>query len=101
MLILIVFVVIISWFLFKIAAGSMSIGQLNIISAIFYYNIMFNALPGGILIYYTNVTNSVLDKVTAEYRIMGLYLILYMMIAFPLGLLFIKSFFLKLVILAS
>lgn len=62
---------------------------------------MFNALPGGILIYYTNVTNSVLDKVTAEYRIMGLYLILYMMIAFPLGLLFIKSFFLKLVILAS
>ncbi|MEX9375246.1 O180 family O-antigen polymerase [Escherichia coli] len=56
---------------------------------------MFNALPGGILIYYTNVTNSVLDKVTAEYRIMGLYLILYMMIAFPLGLLFIKSFFFK------
>lgn len=73
----------------------MSFGQLNIISTIFYYNILLNALPGGILIYYTDVSNSVLDKVNAEYRTLGLYLILYMLVAFPLGILLIKIFFFR------
>ena len=95
MIVLIVIALAMSWFLFKLAAGNMSLGQLNIISVIFYYNILLNALPGSILIYYTDVTNSVLDKVNNEYRVLGLYLILYMMVAFPLGLLLIKTFYFK------
>ncbi|WLI77670.1 hypothetical protein Q5705_03680 [Kosakonia sp. H02] len=73
----------------------MSLGQLNIISVIFYYNIIVNSLLGGIFIYYTDVSNPVLDKVNNESRTLGLYLILYTMIAFPIGVLIAKLLFFR------
>lgn len=96
MIVLILIILFISWLLFKLAAGSMSFSQLNIVSVIFYYNIMLNAFPGSILIYYTDVSNSVLSKVDDDYRKIGLYLILYMMVAFPLGVLIAKRLFFRL-----
>lgn len=93
MLILCFFVLIFSFFLFRSASGSMSINKLNIISVIFYYNLSVFAFLGSIIIYFGGASNPVLVHVSSDTRSFGLMVIMYIMVAFPIGVILSRYIF--------
>lgn len=84
-----------SYYLFKLAAGSMQITKLNMISYIFYFNIIIQSFIGSVIILIFNVPfNSVVDPVPFIFKIKGWIVVLYTMIMLPVGMI-IASIFLK------
>lgn len=93
MLILCFFVLILSFFLFRSASGSMSLNKLNIISVIFYYNLLVFAFFGSIIIYLGGASNPVLAHVSSDTREFGVMVIMYIMVAFPIGVILSRYIF--------
>jgi oligosaccharide repeat unit polymerase len=88
-----VLVLICSYYLFYKVAGTMAINRLNLMSVIFYYYFIVCTFIGGNLIYSKIGFNPVLAMVGDETRLIGLYSIWYMMLAFPLGALLAQKVF--------
>ncbi|MEX6006675.1 hypothetical protein AB6G92_11650 [Providencia vermicola] len=90
-----IFVLIISSFLFKRAAGTLSIFKPNLISYIFYYNIIIEVFLASILVILYFDNHYIINRVGADVRFNAWLSVMYMMIAFPIGMLLSKSIFLK------
>lgn len=88
------FTLIISYFLFRRVAGSLSPLQPNMISYIFYYDLIIQTFLASILIMLNADGNHyVISTVRSETRIYGWLATQYMMIAMPIGMLISKSLF--------
>jgi hypothetical protein len=82
-----------SFFIFRRAAGSLSPFKPNMISYIFYYNIFLQVFIGSVLpiLYIDN--HYVIGRVGMEVRFYAWASVMYMIIAFPLGMLLSKIIF--------
>jgi hypothetical protein len=80
-----IFIIIISYFLFKNIAGSMAFNRLNLFSMSFYYSLILMSYIGATLIANGYGNNPVLAHVSDENRILGWIIVSYVMLALPLG----------------
>lgn len=88
------FTLIISYFLFRRAAGSLNFFQPNMISYIFYYNVILQTFIASILVVFNaDGEHYVISRVSESTRIYGWMAVSYMMIAMPIGMLLSKSVF--------
>lgn len=87
-------VLILSAFLFKKAAGTLSLEKLNMISYIFYYNIIIQSFIGvnlGILYLDNHYLISRLQNFDIRFKVW--LAVLYVMVAMPLGMLLVNKIF--------
>lgn len=85
-LIIIILTLIVSYRLFKKAAGSLSLINLNMISWIFYYNIIVQSFIAAILVVYEVDFHYFIGKMHSNIsRVYGFYSIMYTAISLPLG----------------
>jgi oligosaccharide repeat unit polymerase len=86
-------IVIVSFKMFKSVSGSMAVNKINMISFIFYFYMIMQTFIGSILIVNNLVENTPLKLIENESsRVIGWFIIQYMMIAVPLGMLIAKRF---------
>jgi len=82
-------VLLISSMLFKRAAGSLGLTKLNMISFIFYYNLILLSFVGSVIILLLDVYyNPVVEGVSLSSKIKVWVMVQYAMIAIPSGMLF-------------
>lgn len=85
-IVLSVIILIISFKLFKRAAGSLSLTKLNMISWVFYYNIIIQSFVGAILVVYKLDHHYFISKMNSDTsRVFGFYAVMYTAIVLPLG----------------
>ena len=83
-----------SYLIFKKVSGSLSINQLNMISWVFYYNLIIQSFIASILVVYSIDHHYILSKIHNEnVRFYGWLAVQYTMIAMPLGMLFVVNLF--------
>lgn len=88
------FTLLLSTFLFRRAAGSLNPLKPNMISYIFYYNLVLQTFIASFLIVLEADGNHyVINTVSDESKIYGWLAVNYMMIAMPVGMLLAKMFF--------
>lgn len=88
------FTIIVSTLLFKRAAGSLNPLKPNMISYIFYYNLIIQTVIGSIIIaLYADGDHYVIRNVSSDARLYGWLSVNYMMIAMPIGMLLSKFLF--------
>lgn len=80
-------ILIFSFFLFKRAAGTLSLSKPNMISYIFYYNILLQVFIGSILVMSLSDVHYMINRIDSDVRFYGWLAIMYTMIALPLGML--------------
>lgn len=88
-----IFIVLISYYQFKIIAGSMALNRLNMMSIIFYFYFIFVSYVGATFIANGYGYNPVLNYVSEDKRMFGWLAISYVIIAFPFGALIAKYIF--------
>lgn len=89
-------VLIISFKLFKTASGSMLLTKLNMVSFIFYLQLVIYSWIGSILVLYTIDGHYIISRISDDsIRFWGWLSVMYTMIFLPLGILFSKLFFSK------
>ena len=88
-------VLFISYSLFRKAAGSLNIYQPNMISYIFYYNILLQTFIASILVILKLDGHYVISRVGDDTRLFGWAAVNYMMLAMPFGMLLARRFFLS------
>lgn len=93
-LLITIFTVYISSLLFKKASGTISVSKLNMMSWIFYYELVLQSVIGAVLVVYQVDHHYLIDKLVFDNsRRLGFYAIIYTMISFPLGMLFANYLF--------
>ena len=81
----------VSFFLFKKAAGSMKMNELNMISFVFYFHLVLQIYIGSVIVLYGVETNSVVSAIKhSETKYVVWLYISYMMIAMPLGMILVN-----------
>lgn len=91
-----IFTISLSFFLFRRAAGSLNLLQPNMISYIFYYNLILQTFISTILVVLkADGDHYVISRVSDEARLYGWLAVNYMMIAMPIGMLISKMAFSK------
>lgn len=91
-----IFTILMSSLLFQKAAGSLNPLKPNMISYIFYYNLILQTFIGAILIAsYADRDHYVISTVTQAARLNGWLSVCYMMLAMPFGMLLAKVAFSK------
>lgn len=88
-----IFVFLISFILFQRAAGSLSFTKPNLISYAFYYNIVVQTFIAAILAVLYLDNHYVISRVGMDVRHYAWLAVMYLMIAFPLGMLLAKFIF--------
>lgn len=86
--------------MFKVSAGTMNLTQLNMISYIFYFNLIIQSYIGSVIILLFDVPfNTLVDGVPLSIKVFGWAVVMYTMLALPLGMwlsnLFLKQFKMK------
>src|SRR5690625_4256338 len=76
-----------SYVLFKKAAGTLSFSRLNMISYVFYYNLVLQSWVSSVLVTTVVVNHYVLKTVSSEAVFYGWLAVQYVMIMLPVGLL--------------
>lgn len=76
-----------SFFLFKKSAGSLAISKPNMISYIFYYDIFLQTFIAAVLIVLFVDNHYVISRVSDSARFNGWLAVVYLVIAFPVGML--------------
>lgn len=90
------FTIAISFFLFRRAAGSLNFLQPNMISYIFYYNLILQTFISTVLVVLkADGDHYVISRVSDEARLYGWLSVNYMMIAMPSGMMLSKIAFSK------
>lgn len=90
------FALLLSFFLFRRAAGSLNILEPNMISYIFYYNIILQIFISSVLVILKADGNHyVISQVSDDARLYGWLSVIYMMIFMPVGMLLSKRVFSK------
>jgi len=79
------FVLPLSFILFYKASGTMALNRLNMLSIVFYYNLLFGAFVGSFIISQGEGNNSVIQRVSDDTRQLGYLWVLYVMVAMPIG----------------
>ncbi len=88
-------VLIISFFLFKKAAGTLALNRLNMISWVFYYNLIIQSFFAAVLVISNTDNHYLIAKLqNQDSRFYGWAAVMYTMIVLPLGMLFV-NFLLK------
>lgn len=88
------FTLILSFFLFRRAAGTLNVFEPNMISYIFYYNMIIQTFISSILIILKADGNHyVISQVSNDARLYGWLSVNYMMISMPIGMLISKMAF--------
>ena len=86
-------VLVISFFLFRKAAGSLSFFSPNMISYVFYYNLVLQTFIASILVVFELDDHYVISRASDESRLMGWLAVSYAMVSMPVGLLLAKCVF--------
>lgn len=86
-------VLLVSLLLFKRAAGTLSPLKPNLISLIFYYNVLAQTFIAAVLAVLDLDNHYVIGSTSEEVRVYAWLSVMYMMVAFPLGMLIAKSLF--------
>ncbi|MCD8410899.1 O-antigen polymerase [Tenacibaculum finnmarkense] len=87
-------VLIISYNLFKRAAGSMQLTKLNMISWVFYFNLVIQSFFAAIMVVNKVDDHYLIDKIQDETsRLYGWLAVMYTMLAIPIGMIFVNLFF--------
>lgn len=82
-----------SYKLFKKASGDLSFTKLNMISWIFYYNLILQSFFAAIIVVYKLDFHYMISKISTDApRLMGFYAIMYTMIAMPIGMIICNKF---------
>lgn len=89
------FTLFLSFFLFRRAAGSLNILKPNMISYIFYYNLILQTFLASILVILKVDNHYAIAVVSDESRFYGWLAVNYMMITMPIGMLLAKMLFSK------
>lgn len=88
------FTLLLSTFLFRRAAGSLNPLQPNMISYVFYYNLILQTFIGAVLVgLKADGNHYVISRVSNDARLYGWLAVNYMMIAMPVGMLISKALF--------
>ena len=88
-LIISLLILILSYYLFKKASGTMAFTKINMISYIFYYNLLIQSYIGGLIIFY-DPSITIGGFTNQELKFYGWLAVLYVMIVMPLGMLIVK-----------
>ena len=87
-------VLLLSYYLFKKVSGSLKFTQLNMISWIFFYNLILESFIASILVVNNIDNHYLISKISNEdSRIYGWLAVQYTMIMMPLGMLFVVKLF--------
>ncbi|MDR0538097.1 MAG: oligosaccharide repeat unit polymerase [Tannerellaceae bacterium] len=92
-LVLSAIVFIISTLLFRKAAGTLSVRSLNMISWIFYYDLIIGVFISAVLVIHNFDNHYLINHVSENAKRMGYYAIMYTMISIPLGMIIANTFF--------
>lgn len=88
------FILLVSFKLFKKVAGTMQFNRLNMISWVFYFNLVVQSFFAAILVVNKLDNHYMIDKIYYESsRFYGWLAVMYTMVAMPLGMLFANLFF--------
>lgn len=91
-----ILILIISFWLFKKAAGSLSLTRLNMISWVFYYNIILQSFFAAILVVNRWDNHYLINKLTnQDARFYGWLAVMYTSVALPIGMLLANFVFRK------
>lgn len=95
-LIISLIVLIFSYCLFKKASFSMSLTKLNMLSYIFYIQLFVYCWVGSILVVYKLDFHYIISTITDDnIRLKGWYIVMYTMLALPIGIIFSRLLFTK------
>src|SRR5690625_1670876 len=89
-----IIVLFISTLLFKKAAGSLSITKPNIVSYIYYWQLLTMNFVGSILVILMQDDHYVINRVSDEARLKGWLAVMYVMVVVPIGMLAAKRIWL-------
>ncbi len=88
------FILLVSFKLFKKAAGTMQLNRLNMISWVFYFNLVMQSFFAAVLVVNKLDNHYMIDKIYYESsRFYGWLAVMYTMVAMPIGMLFANLFF--------
>ncbi|QNG60238.1 oligosaccharide repeat unit polymerase [Bacillus sp. PAMC26568] len=83
---------ILSTYLFKKVAGSLSLTKPNMVSIMYYYSLLLSSFIGSLLIVLKIDGNYMIDRLTNDdYRVIGFFWICYIMIILPLTMLVVSQ----------
>ena len=83
-----------SFYLFRVAAGTLSITKLNTISYVFYYSIFISTFLGSIYVALGyGLDNWILCHTSQESRIIGWLSVCYSMLSMPIGMILLNNIF--------
>jgi len=92
-LVISLFVLVLSYLLFKQVAGSLKLTQLNMVSWIFYFQLIIQSFIASILVVNGWDNHYVIKTVSKEARFYGWLAVQYTMIALPVGMLLVNFFY--------